>query len=452
MFRIAAKDSHPDDKAISDLVCDGTNDLTVLQKAFGRDNDKIVLSEGVYHADKGSNGIDGNPYIYPGKGTNIVGEKSPVIEAKDRICRIMMQEPNVYLQDLVTMGYVHIQNYESNQTLKRITMSNTFNDRKFLDWRKKGGCTGMIQNWVPPGKTMSGITISGCALGYSYHHGIGFHINGADEGATFKDITVEYTTIDHPGSGFEGDGKSDWSTGIDVDTGDINGMMVRNVTVNDSWQSAFHTDGSWENHSQKIRNLTFENCIAINAGRRCNGLSTERYEAGFYLQDALLKGCSTQNCRVGYLIGNENANGFSMKDCSDTGSDYSLVVEYGGNGINVDGFTSTGANTRALQMCGRDVSYTNFKIVDFKGKKAPINVGTTQKLIYVDAPSHKKDLKRYDDITYKVTGRFDIVSPYTQVADLIEVHKGSSFDMSRVTLSNLNSFRTEPLPEVPLTD
>lgn len=458
-MRIAASNSTDYDKGQAELVCNGSNDRTILQQAMGIENEKVVISAGIYNADRGANGIDGNPYLYPARGVSVIGEGNPVLLASSGICRIMTKKPNVVLQGFTGQGYIHIQNYESNQTFKDLKLSNTLPGQRWLDWRKKGGCTGHIQNWLPKGQTMSGLIFDNVTLEDSYHHGIGFHINNAQEGATWKDITISGCNLVSPGSGLETTdgpgavpGDRDWSTGVDVDTGDILNMTVRNTTVTDSWQSGFHTDGNWTGHSQTIKNLVFEKCTVIGAGRRAGTTPKEMYEAGFYLQDALLKDCRTENCRVGYLIGTVTTGGLVMKNCADTGSLYSLVVEYGGNGAQVDNFVSRGAKRRALQVLGKGVNYTNITIEDFQGSGSPIMLGKMEKVIYIDAPSHQEDVKRYLQMKYSVSGRFDIVSKYTKREDLATVWTGSSMNWDGFTMTYLKDTTTPPVDPEPPTD
>lgn len=455
-MRIAASNSSDYDKGQAELVCNGSNDRTIVQQAFGAENEKVVVSEGTYNVDSGSNGVDGNPYIYPARGVVVQGQGNAVFLADGGICRIVCKKPNTVLSGLSMQGYIHIQNYESNQIFRDLKLSNKLPGQRWLDWRKRGGCTGHIQNWTPKGTTMSSIVIERVTLEDSYHHGIGFHLNNAQEGGTWRDITITGCTITSPGSGLETSdakgaktGDRDWSTGIDVDTGDIVNMMIRSTTITDPWQSAFHTDGSWTGHSQTVKNLVFENCTAIGAGKRAGTIPKEMYEAGFYIQDAVLKGCKTKDCRVGYLAGNVNSGGLTMIDCSDEGSEYSLAVEYGGNGATVANFTSKGAKVRALQMLGQGVKYTNFRIEDFKGSGTPIMLGKMGKLIYADAPSHQTDVKRYLAMRYSVSGRFDILSTITDRAKLASVWDGSTMNWDGFTMTKIGASPPPVVEEKP---
>jgi len=441
-MKLAASNSSDYDKGQAELVCNGSNDRTIVQQAFGAENEKVVVCDGLYNIDSGSNGVDEKPYIYPARGVVVQGTGNAVFLADSGICRIMCKNPNTVLSGLDMQGYVQIQNYASNQIFKDLKLSNRLPGKRWLDWGNKGGCTGHLQNWTPKGTTMSGIVIERVTLEDSYHHGIGFHLNNAQEGGEWRDITISNCTLISPGSGLEMDkipGDRDWSTGLDGDTGYITNMMVRNTTITDPWQSGFHTDGSWNGHSQVVKNLVFENCSVTGAGQRAGTTPKEMYEAGFYLQDAVLKGCSTKDCRVGYLMGNVTNGGLTMVDCKDEGSQYSLAVEYGGDGATISNFTSKGATVRALQILGRNVSYTNIRIEDFKGSGAPIMLGKMGKLIYADAPSHKGDMKRYLDMRYSVSGRFDILSTYTQRDELAEVWDGSTMDWGKFTMTTIGA-------------
>lgn len=467
MIRIAASDSSAADKASADLVCNGSNDRTVVQKGWGRPNEQVQMLDGIYYVDMGSNGVDGNPYLYPGAGTVITGGPGVILQATNGICRIQVQQPNVTISGITFKGWIHLQRYVDNITITDCTFDCTLDGETYLDWGPRGGCTGVIQSWAKPGTTQSGTTIQRVTIIQSYHHAIGFHIAGAEQGATHQNILIEDVTIISPGSGLIEKGTKDWSCGIDWDAGNLRNVTVRRVKINDSWQSAFHTDGSWDAHSQSIDNLVFEDCLAVDAGKRAGTIPNEIYESGFYLQSGTLKNCKTTRCRCGILAGNEVANSLVIEGHIDEGSQYALAIEVGGAGAQVLDFTSIGATRRALQMVGSNVKITGFRIQQFAGKGAPVMLGLNERLVYVDAPSHVRDLPRYRGFTYNVTGTLDFLCDnITQLSDLIEVHPGSRIDMSRVHLSHLDSApvvtpdpvvivtppRTEPLPVVPLID
>lgn len=458
MMRIAASNSSDYDKGEADVVCTGSNDRTVLQQGFGSENEKVVLCDGLYYADRGANGVDGNPYLYPAHSVTIQGSGNSVLLAESGICRIMCKQPNVAMDNLAMRGYIHIQNYESNQTFQGLSMKNNLSFRRWLDWRGKGGCTGMLQNWVPRGKTMSGIIIRDSDFEDSYHHTLGFHVLDGQEGGTFRDTTIDNCRIISPGSGLETDKKTgdrDWSCGIDFDTGDIINAMIRGVTVKDSWQSCIHTDGSWKGHSQVVKNFTIENCWLEGAGKRAGTIPTEMYEAGCYVQSAKILNTTTIDCRVGFLCGNEESNALTISGCTDRGSLYSLVVEYGGNGAVVENFTSIGAKRRAVQVLGQNVKYANIKVQEFAGTGTPVMLGLMEKVIFIDAPSHAQDVKRYLAMTYRVNGKFDFLSDkaYSKISDFVGVHPGSTVDWEGITLGKIDGkppvevIPPNPLPE-----
>ena len=143
------------------------------------------------------------------------------------------------------------------------------------------------------------------------------------------------------GSGQEGGGVADWSCGYDlIDTGHLLGLFVHRCRAVDSYQSGFHTDGSWEGHEQQTADLLFEDCESEGNGRRSGTSPTELYQNGFYLQDYVtLRRCTAKgNRKAGFEFKNEVPCSVVMEDCSDEGSAYSLVIEYGRAGS--PGFSS----------------------------------------------------------------------------------------------------------------
>lgn len=66
-----------------------------------------------------------------------------------------------------------------------------------------------------------------------------------------------------------------------------------------------------------------------------------------------------------------------MEGCSDNGSRYGLVIEYGGAGFVARGFTSTGATRRALQATatGADLGVA---IAGFAGTDKPVLLGVAR--------------------------------------------------------------------------
>lgn len=481
-FFVAASDSSAEDKATANAVCSGSNDRTILQRAWGRPGERVYLLDGTYHVDCGANGVDGNPYLYPAAGVIIIGGPGVILQATNGICRITVQHENVHIFGLTCRGYVAIQWYctANHLTIEDTSITHSLDGKTYLPFGKRGGATAAFMGWGSVGKTMTGITIRNCTATMTYHHGFSLNLGNGPEGGGFKDILIEGCKAISCGSGQETSpgknavqGDRDWSCGFDIpDAGDITNLHVLNCDSFDSWQDEFHIDGSWDGHRQRCTNVVFENCTATNAGQRSGHTPTELYQSGFYVQDALLINCKTRNCKkAGYLLKNEHSGAAVLEGCSSDGDAYSLVSEVGGSGAVVTNFTSTGATRRALQMVGSNVKITGFKIERFAGKGKPVLMGLYERLEFVDAPSHAKDLARYRGITYNVNGTMDFLSDsLTRTGDLIEVHAGSRVDMSRINLSCwtpapepgtdpivpsadpvviVTPPRTEPLPAVP---
>ena len=119
------------------------------------------------------------------------------------------------------------------------------------------------------------------------------------------------------------------------------------------------------------------------------------------------------------------------------GAAHSLVIEYDGSGVKVKGFISSSATRRALQMVGNGASI-EIAIVNFAGTGRPVLPGITERLEYVDAPSHAADPARYRARGYAMAGnRCAIVTDHD--ADLVEVYPLSrgKVDLSGLTVERL---------------
>ncbi len=233
-----------------------------------------------------------------------------------------------------------------------------------------------------------------------------------------------------------GSGMERWSCGFEIpDAGDVERMTVRDCQAIDCWQDGFHLDGSWDGHRQKAKNVLFERCRAQACGWRSGTGPAELYQSGFYVQSATLIDCHAERCRkAGFLCKNEESGGLTLIDCSDTGSAYSLVIEYGGNRARVEGFVSDGATRRALQMVGNDAE-VGVEIRNFAGEGRPVLLGVTGRLEFVDAPGHAADLARYRARGYAMQGnRIALVVDRPQ--SVVEVHgpSANSVNMAGVTV------------------
>jgi hypothetical protein len=153
------------------------------------------------------------------------------------------------------------------------------------------------------------------------------------------------------------------------------------------------------------------------------------------VQSAWLVDCEAERSRkAGFLCKNEEDGGLVLEDCHDTGSAYSLVIEYGGNGSKVKGFVSAFATRRALQMVGSKAE-VEIAVLGFAGTERPVRLGITERLEFVDAPAHARDLVWYRARGYRMAGnRIRLVTD--RPMEVVEVHAPSvnSVEMDGVTV------------------
>ncbi len=233
-----------------------------------------------------------------------------------------------------------------------------------------------------------------------------------------------------------GSGMERWSYRFDIpDAGDVKRMTVRDCQAVDCQQDGFYLDGSWEGHRQRAIDVLFKRCRASACGWRSGTGPAELYQSDFYVQSARLVDCEAERCRkAGFLCENEEVGGLTLIDCSDAGSAYGLVIEYGGNRAKVEGFVSDGATRRAFQLVGNGAEI-EVEIRNFAGESRPVLIGITEQLEFVDAPSHVEDLKRYRARGYVMQGnRIRIVTD--RPMETIEIHPPSanSVNMAGVTV------------------
>ena len=445
---IAARSSSAADRAGADVVCDGRNDVVVLAKALAEPDREVVLTAGTFDVNAGFTSA-GNRYLRPAENVTVRGAGPGLtrLVAEREPCRIAVDAPGVTLANLGGFGYVGVQDAADRFCCEDVYLRHSLDGRTYLPFGRKGGCTAAFMVWGRRGRTLRNLTFRRCTAEMSYHHGFSLNLAGALEGGGFADVLFEQCHAISAGSGFEGKngvpGVRDWSCGFDIpDAGDVERMIVRDCQAVDCWQDGFHLDGSWNGHRQRAVDVLFERCRAVACGQRSGTVPAELYQSGFYVQSARLVDCHTERCRkAGFLCKNQEAGGLSLVDCSDTGSAYSLVVEYGGERVRVEKFVSNGATRRALQMVGNGAS-VGIAIVNFAGTSRPVLLGITERLEYVDAPSHVEDLKRYRARGYAMAGnRIAIVTDHPE--DLIEVHPPSR---GKVDLGGLTVERCPPAP------
>ncbi|MEN6518835.1 MAG: hypothetical protein ABFC38_11780 [Methanospirillum sp.] len=181
-------------------------------------------------------------------------------------------------------------------------------------------------------------------------------------------------------------------------------ITARDCQAVNCYLDGFHLDGSWDGHRQWATDVLSERCRAAGCGWRSGTGPAELYQSGFHVQSARLLDCHAVRCKkAGFLCKNEEAGGLVLERCRDTGSAYSLVVEYGGNRARVEGFVSNGATRRALPMVGNDAE-VEVEIRNFAGEERSVLLGITERLEFVDARGHVADLARYRARGYAMRG------------------------------------------------
>jgi len=418
---IAARDAPAADRNAADVVCDGKTDVAVLAKALAVPDREVVLTAGTFDANAGFTSA-GNRYLRPAEGVTVrgVGPGLTRLMAGREPCRIAVEAPGVTLANLGGYGYVGVQDTADRFACEDVYLIHSLDGRSYLDFGRRGGCKAAFMVWGRKGRTVRDLTFRRCSAERSYHHGFSMNLAGANEGGGFADVLFDQCHAIAAGSVMER-----WSCGFDIpDAGDIVRMTVRDSQATDCWQDGFHLDGSWDGHRQRAVDVLFERCRAQSCGWRPGTGPAELYQSGFYIQSATLVDCVAERCRkAGFLCKNQEPGGLVLERCRDTGSAYSLVIEYGGNGAKVKGFVSIGATRRALQMVGNNAD-VGITILNFAGAGRPVLLGVTGRLEFVDAPSHVAELARYRARGYRmVNNRIHIVTD--RDADLVEVHPPS---------------------------
>jgi hypothetical protein len=394
-IQIAAKNSSFNDRNDADIVCNG-DDVTRLARAFAEDGTEIQLALGRYDANAGR-AADGTRYLRVGKGTTIKAAPGTELRAEKDVCRITLDEAGANLIGITTWGWIGIQAHASDLWLDHVSVIQSLEPGKHLDFGGRGGCTGAIQFWGPPNGTMRNIRLTNIRIEDSYHHGLGFHLDGAQQGTgnglgTFADVLIDSFVLLRCGSGYIKGGKQDWSCAMDNDTGNALRWRIRNGLIRDSWQSALHWDGSWTGHRQDIVDLVVEDVEIWDAGQRSAGTPKERYQSGVYAPAGTFRRMRTSRCyNCGGLFTNETADSLVIEDWIDDGSTVGIAIEYGGHGARVQAELRNN-RYRAYQAMGDD------QIVDLtlvNPPKNPILLGGMEKRIYFEAPEHKNDLAKY---------------------------------------------------------
>lgn len=391
-----------------------------------------------------------------GEGSTLDGHGAMLVAPSPM--RIVTRKPGAVLKNFSGSGYITLYNYASRYIVEDVTLDHSLDGITYLDHGAKAAATGMFMTWLPLATTrrLEGLTYRRCTGYRSYHHTFNLNLEGGDEGGEFRDVLYEGCKAFSPGSGFEGDGARDWSCGFDIpDAGDITRMTVRDCLVDDPWQDGFHLDGSWEGHRQTITDVLFERCTATRAGRRCSAQSVEKFLSGFYTPSGRLVDCHTESClHAGFAFKNEVPNSLVVERCSDLGSVYGMIAEYGCNGARIE-FASTAAVYRAFQgqVTG---SGAKLDLTITKAPKVACTFGRTARVDFLDCPNHEADVNgKYARLGYTIPDGAVTIQTNEDLG--IEVWPASKMNLKTITWLPLEDEPPTPVddttvPPPPLAD
>lgn len=435
---IAPPGASLEDRNRADRVLDRGAVVGGLAGAFARADEEIELTAGRYDVNAGFTSA-GNRYLSLAPGVTVrgAGPGLTVLVGERHPCRLTIPEASagVTLANFGSLGYVGLQDYADRFMAEDLYISQAFGG-VYVPFGRQGGCTAAFMVWGRKGRTVRDLVFRRCTSDQSYHHGFSLNLAGAPEGGGFADVLYDQCIALNSGSGFEGDGKRDWSGGFDIpDAGDIEGLTVRDCQAIGAWQDGFHLDGSWNGHRQRAVDVRFERCRAAGCGWRSGTRPAELYQSGFYVQSATLVDCEAEHCRkAGFLAKNNEPGTLVLERCRDLGSAYSFVIEYGGVGAVLRDCVSDGATRRALQATASGASI-DLEIRRFAGAGRPVLAGITERLEFVDAPGHLADVNgpKYRQAARPFSGALVLgVEQLAPIEALVEVHPPS---VRRVDLS-----------------
>lgn len=440
------------DRNRADVILSAREIVPGLARLVGTPDTDIELTAGFYDVNAGVTAA-GNRYLTLAAGTTVTGAGPgrTRLEAESHPCRISIPEgaDGVTLANFGGFGYVGIQGSADRLTCEDIFLTQSeIGGGGYVPFGNRGGCTAAFMIWGRRGRTVRDLVFRRCTADRSYHHGFSMNLAGAQEGGGFADVLFDQCHAIAAGSGLEGKngipGARDWSCGFDIpDAGDIARMIVRDCWAVNCWQDGFHIDGSWTGHRQQVIDVLFERCHAVGNGWRSGHKPTELYQSGFYVQSGHLVDCvSESNRKAGFLCKNDGG-ALVLDRCTDDGSAYGFVIEYGGGGAQMVRCVSSRATRRALQATATGAGI-DLEIRNFAGPGAPVLVGITERLEYVDAPSHAADLARYRARGWPFSGALVLgVEQAATVDHLVDVHPPS------VRLVDLSAAVVRVLPRPP---
>lgn len=455
---VAAKDSPADMSSTADVRCDYQTDMKTLAAIVVKDNQKVTLLPGNFNLNGGRSACPkGGGYLPLGQNTTITGDPlNTFLRAPASMTRILIDKPGAGLHGFQVIGWGHVVVYGSagKNVIEDVTVQQSLDRKTWLDMNTQGGCTAAFLFYANPGQTLEDVRLSRNRALMAYHHGFSMHVNGKQEGGTFKNFLVEDCLAESCGGNLRR--PRDWACGFNfADTGDVINILVRRCIALNNLQDGFHCDGSWTNppHHQTIINARYENCYAEGNGLRLTNDSEEKFCCGFYHQNGTFVNCSSKNNRhAGFGAKNELANSLVIENFVDDGSGYGAIVEYGARGARVQ-VTSKNAKIRAFQgqVQGGKIDLT---VINPPAGKC-ITLGRTQRIDYLGCPNHADAVrKKYDVLAYDLRiSEIVIRSPDAAVQKAnVEVWGTSKVDFFKTKFIASDDQGGVPavLPEIPV--
>ncbi|HIH03805.1 MAG TPA: hypothetical protein HA263_08155 [Methanoregulaceae archaeon] len=395
-----------------------------------------------------------------GSGINTIGESTlldghgAVLNWPTNMGRLRIDHaPGVTIRNINLVGWVNIHNVVSPRfTCEDVSIVNSVPGAPYLDIGKAGGATGAFNIQGDAGVTLEDLAFRRCVSENPYHHSFNLNLQDHAEGGGYKNVLFEDCVSKGAGAIVPGrDPKTIWSCALDVDAGDIDGLTVRRFRADGPIQDGVHLDGSWEGHRQYQRNVLVEDCIITNAGRRCPAESVEKFRSGIYMQNGTIRNVHTEGCAgAGFALKNQESTMLKVVGCSDTGSQYGMICEYGAPNAAIE-FTSTSATRRAF--LGQVGGSGTLDLTIFDPPAVAVTLGRTIRSDYIDCPNHAhdRDVGKYAVLGYAVNGaNITIRSPQKPV---VEVWRDNSGSPSRLNGSITYIVAgTEPETKPPVDD
>lgn len=424
------------------------SDKDAMLKELARDDTTVELNP-----EKPWN-VNGRMTI--GEGTLLDGHGATTIATGGS--RLWIEQPGVTVRNLQGFGYFTLYAYAGGLTVEDVLIRHTLpGSDEYLDLATTGGATAAFMVWGSGGKTLHDIAMRRCTADHTYHHGFSLNLNNANEGGGFANVLYEGCKSFGAGAVACRNKTNIWACAFDVpDAGDIDGLTVRNFEIRDPVQDGVHLDGSWEGHRQYQRNVLVENGTIIGAGLRCPQESVEKFRSGVYMQNGTIRNVHTEGCAgAGFALKNQESKMLRVEQCSDTGSQYGMISEYGAPNAVIE-FTSLAATRRAFLGQVGGSGTLDLTIIDPPKGMPAVTLGRTIRSDYIDCDNHAhdRDVGKYAQLGYAVNGsNITIRSPQKPA---VEVWQASRLNGAITYVIDDTTVPDEPEtpvppPEVPVT-